>query len=119
MRFLRKRIFEALIKTTKITTNAEALDKGISNMLYFKQRIKMKKYTVKPNSDQLKIMKLYWKLLQGEIKTHNQKVRELEESLEEQTGIKGVEFFMSEYGSFCGIGNADKTMALIHDMELE
>jgi hypothetical protein len=79
----------------------------------------MKKYSVKPNKKQSKEMKRYWKLLLNEIETHNIKVRELEESMEDQTGIKGIEFFRAYEGDYCGIGNAERTMKLIQSEELE
>lgn len=37
----------------------------------------------------------------------------LERLMEAETGIKGIEFFMCD-GGIVGIGNADRTMGLIH-----
>jgi hypothetical protein len=79
----------------------------------------MKKYSVKPNKEQLKLMKMYWKKLQELESDYFKKVTILETNLSNATGIRYAEFFMSEYGYFCGIGNAERTMELIPDTELE
>lgn len=77
------------------------------------------KYPVKPTKKQLKEMKRYWKLLKNEIKVYWIKIKALEESMAEQTGIKGIEFFHAEDSSICGIGNSNRTMKLYQSEELE
>ena len=72
------------------------------------------KYKVVPNKNQLKAIKGYWKLF---CKTHDEfyrQVGEIEKLMEEETGIKGIEFFKDDMiGEWCGVGNADRTMKLI------
>lgn len=81
--------------------------------------MKNKTYTLKPTKKQLKIMKLYWAVLQDEINIFNGKIGKFEKEMSEGTKIDDLEFFLSEYGYYCGIGNADRTMNLIHAHELE
>jgi len=81
--------------------------------------MKKKTSTLKPTKKQLKEMKRYWKLLKNEEETHFTKIREIEKSMEEQTGIEGIEFFLSEDGYYCGVGNSARTVPLIHANELE
>ena len=45
-------------------------------------------------------------------------VNKLERSMEKETKIEGIEFFMSD-GAYVGVGNADRTMKLIPREELE
>jgi len=78
-----------------------------------------KKYPIKPTDKQLNLMKLYWAMLGCEETRFYAKVYELEKKMHEDTGINDLEFFMSEDGYFCGIGNIERTMDLIHSPELE
>jgi len=78
-----------------------------------------KKYPIKPTEKQLNLMKLYWAMLGCEETRFFAKVYELEKKMREDTGINDLEFFMSEDGYYCGIGNADRTMNLIHANKLE
>lgn len=45
------------------------------------------------------------------------RINELEKRMEENIGIKGIVFFPSD-GSYVGVGNADRTMELIHFEEI-
>lgn len=74
--------------------------------------MKNKVYKVKPNRNQLKIIKEYWELFCEVYDEFYSKIRNLEEEMEMKTNIKGIEFFCSD-GEWCGVGNADRTMALI------
>jgi len=74
---------------------------------------------MKPNKEQLKLMKMYWKKLQELESDYYNKITILELNLSNATGLKDLEFFLSENGYYCGIGNLDRTMNLIHDTELE
>ena len=78
-----------------------------------------KKYPIKPTEKQLNLMKLYWAMLGCEETRFYAKIYELEKKMREDTGINDLEFFMSEDGYFCGIGNIEKTMKLYQQEELE
>jgi len=78
----------------------------------------MKKYPIKVNSALIAKLKPFWKKLQQLEDVFDQQVVNLEKEMEQTTKIEGIEFFMSD-GGFCGIGNTDRTMRLIHDEELE
>jgi hypothetical protein len=71
-----------------------------------------KEYKIKPNKEQLKIMKAYWEKLQQIEAEFSEQVAELEESLSHDINIEGIEFFSCD-GSYVGIGNAERTMKLI------
>ena len=73
----------------------------------------MCKYTVKPTKKQLRIIKLYWKKLNEIENEFYSRIQELEEQLSHEVGINGIEFFACD-NEYVGIGNADKTMKLIH-----
>lgn len=78
----------------------------------------MKKYKIKKNKQLIRKLKPYWKKLQELVDIHRGLVFTLEKKMEKETGIKGIEFFWSDLGEYVGIGNADRTMPLIHDREL-
>jgi len=66
----------------------------------------------------LRILKVYTKLhsrIEGE---YHRRLAELEKMMEHETGIKGIEFYFCD-GEFAGIGNAERTMKLIHRNKLE
>jgi hypothetical protein len=63
---------------------------------------------LKPYSEKYsKIANKFWK-----------DVYKLEQIMEKVTGIKGIEFYHCD-GEIAGIGNADRSMSLIHWRELE
>jgi hypothetical protein len=73
----------------------------------------MKKYKIIPTREQTKIIKAYWEkfiILEDEFFS---RLKDLELDLEHETKIKGIEFFSCD-GEYCGIGNNDRTMKLIH-----
>lgn len=73
----------------------------------------MNKYKIIPTKEQKRIIKAYWeKFTQIEDEFYG-RLGELEKDLARETGIKGIEFFFSD-NECVGIGNADRTMALIH-----
>lgn len=79
----------------------------------------MKKHTLKPTKKQLEVMKLFWAMFQQEQNLFYTKVGELERNMSERVGIENLEFFLSEYGYYCGIGNYNRTISLVHAEELE
>ena len=78
----------------------------------------MKPYTLKPTKKQLKVMKLFWAMLQTEISLFYGKVGKLERDMSDGTLIDGLEFFQSD-NDFVGVGNYDRTLNLIQREELE
>jgi hypothetical protein len=65
-------------------------------------------------------LKPFWSRLQRAEEAHSARVCEIEKDMEKETGIKDIEFFRSpDDGCYCGIGNVDRTMSLIHDRQLE
>jgi len=73
----------------------------------------MKKYKIIPTKEQNRIIKAYWKKfieVEGEFYS---RIQELEKNLEREVQIEGIEFFACD-GEYCGIGNIDRTMKLIH-----
>ena len=80
----------------------------------------VKKYKIVPNKKQLKTLKQGWAQLQKDYDDFWGLVCATEEWMSKETGIKDLEFFMSpDDGSYCGIGNGDRTMGLIQREELE
>ena len=75
------------------------------------KKIKLKKTLIKK-------LKSYWKQL-GELEDDfRNKVDILEKIMQENINIPGIEFFMVD-GDYVGIGNATRTVKLIHSFELE
>ena len=72
-----------------------------------------KKYKVKPTEKQLTSIKQHWKKLQEIESEFHEKLMGLEISMEAATGIQGIEFFNCD-GEYVGVGNAERTMELIH-----
>ena len=71
------------------------------------------KYKIKPPSK--KVLKKYWIALEKQEDYFYDRVRCIEKAMEAETGIKRIEFYRSpDDGSYCGIGNADRTMKLMH-----
>ena len=78
----------------------------------------MKKYKIKVDKKLIRRLKKYWKaamILQDEF---YEELFKLEKLMEKETKIEGIEFFIPE-GGIVGIGNAQRTMRLIHAHELE
>jgi hypothetical protein len=80
--------------------------------------MKNKTYTLKPTKKQLKIMSLYFKMLEQEEIIFFNRVCDLEREMIDKTGIQELEFFRCD-GEFVGIGNLDRTMQLISGEILE
>lgn len=78
----------------------------------------MKKYTIKPNKKQIQIMKAYWKKFRVLEHEFYRNLFNLENNLEIESGIKGIEFFMCD-NEYVGIGNVDRTMKLIQSDKLK
>jgi predicted RNase H-like nuclease (RuvC/YqgF family) len=78
----------------------------------------MKKYTIKPTKEQLRIIKSYWEKLQEILDENYSKISNLEEDLSKATKIKDLEFFQCD-NEYVGVGNVYRTMKLIQRKELE
>ena len=66
----------------------------------------------------IKQLKPYWKEMRERQTSFFRNLSEIEARMEKETKIKGIEFFYCD-GEIVGIGNADRTLELIHDSELE
>jgi len=80
--------------------------------------MKKKTYTLKPTKKQLEVMKKYWRFLQDAEEQFFKFVNVIEQDMQKVTGITDVEFFRCD-GDYVGIGNAERTMSLIQQEELE
>jgi hypothetical protein len=69
-----------------------------------------KKYTTKLPSK--KLLKRYWLALESIENQFWGRLQGVEEVMEKETGIKGIEFIWCD-NSIVGIGNSDRTMKLI------
>ena len=78
----------------------------------------MKKYPVMPTKKQMEIFRKYWILFKEIERDYYSQIRDLEIQLEEESKITEIQFFRSDDG-YCGIGNAARTMPLIHEHDLE
>jgi len=74
-------------------------------------------YKVKPTKVQLQKLKLCWAIMRKEERIFFDKVREIEKNMQEDVGIKDVEFFWDD--GYVGIGNTSRTMKLISGFDLE
>jgi hypothetical protein len=82
--------------------------------------LKKKIYKIKPNKVQMKILREGWKRFQRDFDYFWGEISITEKWMSRKTGIEGIEFFKDDMcGDWCGVGNADRTMALIHREELE
>lgn len=81
----------------------------------------MKQYKIKPTKKQLGIIKLYWKMLKAEQEKLWMRIGELERSMSKETGIKDLEFIQDSMfgGEWVGVGNSERTMALLQGEDLE
>ncbi len=77
-----------------------------------------KKFIINPTAQQIDVMKKYWKRLKEAEDTFFQSVSEIEGDMCFEVGITDLEFFQSDFGEYCGIGNASRTMNLIHETDL-
>ena len=78
-------------------------------------KIRMSK---KERRDLIKKLRPYWRKLKKLESDLQLEVLLLEEEMEKKIKIKGIQFFMCD-GEYSGIGNADRTLSLISDSELE
>ena len=82
--------------------------------------MKKKIYKIKPNKAQMKVLREGWKQFKKDFDVFWGLISATEKWMSEETGIKGIEFFKDDMcGDWCGIGNADRSMALIQREELE
>lgn len=81
--------------------------------------MKKKNYQIVIDKEQMKILKSFWERLEEIEEEHYNNIEKLQEEMAIKTGIKNIEFYMSpDDGSYCGIGNSDRTMRLIQRHEL-
>lgn len=79
--------------------------------------MKKKTYKIKKTKKLVKKLKSYWLVYGCIVDNYYEEIRKLEEKMEKETGIKGIEIFFCD-GEAVGIGNADRSMELIHDDDL-
>lgn len=79
---------------------------------------KKKKYKIKKSPALIRKLVRFYRLLSVAEQSHYEYIGRLEQLMEKETGIKGIEFFYAD-GELAGIGNADRTMELIHRSELD
>ena len=83
-------------------------------------KLKKRKYKVKITPKLIKILKKYWDEYRAVEDAYNIEICHIEEKMEKETGIKGIEFFRSDGGSICGIGDFGLwTMPLVQAERLE
>jgi len=75
-----------------------------------------KKYKIKVTKKLLKQLRPFWQESRKVQGRYNIKLRKLEEEMANKTGIKNIEFFFCD-NEIAGIGNVERTMRLIHDVE--
>lgn len=78
----------------------------------------MKKYKIKITNKLLNKLKKYHLQMQKLEADFCIRVNKLEKKMEKNTKIKGIYFFRCD-GEYCGIGNYDTTMPLVHTFRLE
>lgn len=93
------------------------MDKELSSITEEIETMK-KKYKIKVTKKLFKQVKLFWKELQKIRDSYNIKVSDLERKMAKKTGIENIEFFSCD-NDIVGIGNVERTMRLINDVELE
>ena len=76
------------------------------------------KHTIKITPQQLNKIKLYWSMAQAENARYWARLGNLERKMSKAVGIEDMEIFHCD-GEMCGIGNYDRTMALIQRKALE
>lgn len=80
--------------------------------------MRRKVYKVKPNKKQMTVLREYWKQFKAMEDRHWGRVARMEESMSQDTGLEGLEFFMCD-NAVVGIGNGQRTMRLIQREVLE
>ena len=78
----------------------------------------MPEKTIKPTSEQIEVMRKYWKLFQQIEEAYFNNIDNLQDMMSKEAGIKELIFFSSD-GAVVGIGNEERTMNLIQRDELE
>ena len=68
---------------------------------------------VRAKSVPKKVLRKYWDSLQIYQETFCNMVSSIEEIMEKETGIEGIEFVRGCDGHYCGIGNIDRSMKLV------
>lgn len=76
-----------------------------------------KKYKIKVTQKLVKQLKPFWRESQDIQDSYNIKIAGLEREMAKKTGIENIEFFFCD-NEIVGIGNVERTMRLIHDVEL-
>lgn len=77
-----------------------------------------KKYKIKKTKALVRKLRKYMNEYSEIESEFYQSKGELEKKMERETGIRGIEFFFCD-GEMSGIGNDERTMELIHRIELE
>ena len=75
----------------------------------------MREFTKK----EAKKLKKYWLSLEKLQDDFDSSIRLLEGLMQKDLKIDDLEFFLSEYGYYCGIGNISRTIKLIHEEKLK
>ena len=73
----------------------------------------MKRYKIKATKELKEKLIPFFKRFEKIENNFCNDVEIFEKRMEKETGIKGIEFFFSD-GEMVGIGNAERTMELIH-----
>ncbi len=76
------------------------------------------KKEIKVTSKLLNKLHMFWPVVELLENQYYTEINKLEKSLEELTGIKDILIFHSD-GEIVGVGNAEKTIRLIHRHEIE
>ena len=79
----------------------------------------MKRYKIKVDKKLINKLKSFWRALQSLENKFFDDVQKIEKCMMNATKIDDIEFFMSDDGYYCGIGNGKRTMRLIDESELE
>lgn len=78
----------------------------------------MKKYKIEIDDALISKLKPFWKELQALESEFFDDVQKIEKRMARAVKIKDIEFFMCD-NYYCGVGNGERTVRLIHDSELE
>lgn len=77
-----------------------------------------KTYKIKVTKKLFKQLRPFWQEFRKIQGTYDIKIAKLEEKMMKKTGIKDIEFFSCD-NEIAGIGNAERTIRLVHRAELE
>jgi hypothetical protein len=91
----------------------EALRRLPTNLTGGRNVEEKKEYQIKASLELRNKLIPFWEKLEVIEDDFYERVQALEKDMEETTGIEGIEFFFCD-NSIAGIGNADRTMELIH-----